>query len=255
MICGKMSDSQMGRVRKFSRASDPWFYLNAENIHKRGVVATESIPLVDYLFRYNRGAFWVGRFAFELFGVKFDRLRRFILNPILNTRKLYQALQVSGASQEYIVQDLTVPAQNAVDFLRYINKKLAVYPIWICPVKPAPKSPLLCNGIESKLVINIGVWGPRIEDYSKFIAVNRDIEKKLMQYGGKKWLYAHTYYSEREFWSIYDKKSYDNLRKKYSASSLPSIYDKVVVTKRYPVNVKRGLLETIIGVAKLRIRE
>ncbi len=255
MICGALSDRRVSKVRRFSRAHDQWFYLNAERIYKQGVEATESIPLVDYLFRYNRGAFWVGKFAFELFGIKFERFRRFVLNPILNTRKLYQALQVSGASQEYIVQDLTMPVENTVDFLNYIDKKLAIYPLWICPVKPEPKSPLLCNGISSKLAINIGVWGPRIPSYDTFVSVNRDIEKQLIKSKGKKWLYAHTYYPENEFWDIYDKQWYDKLRKKYSASTLPSIYDKVVVTKRYPVNARRGLFETIAGTAKLRIHK
>lgn len=253
LVCGKLSDEKIGTVRQFSRARDQWFYLNAERIWKDGVEVTESIPLVDYLFRYNRGAFWVGKFAFELFGVKFDRLRRFILNPILNTRKLYQALQVSGASQEYIVQDLTMPAEQAVDFLNYIDKELAIYPLWICPVKADPRSPLLCNGIDTDLTINIGVWGPRIPDYDEFVATNRRIEKQLIKSKGKKWLYAHTYYPEKEFWRIYDKTWYDNLRKKYFADSLPSIYDKVVVTKRYPVNARRGLFKTIAGTAKLRI--
>lgn len=255
LICGALSDNRVDKVRRFSRARNPWFYLNAEQIYRQGVIVTESIPLVDYLFRYDRGAFWVGKFAFELFGVKFSRLWRFALNPILNTRKLYQALQVSGASQQYIVQDLTMPVENTVDFLQYIDKKLGIYPLWVCPVKPEPKSPLLCNGIASKLTINVGVWGPRIENYDNFVATNRGIEKKLIKSDGKKWLYAHTYYPEKEFWSIYDKKWYDNLRKKYFASSLPSIYDKVVVTKRYPVNVRRGLFQTIIGIAKLRVRE
>lgn len=255
MICGKLSDKRGKTARRFSRAHDQWFYLNAERIYEEGVEVTESIPLVDYLFRYDRGAFWVGKFAFELFGVKFDRFRRFVLNPILNTRKLYQALQVSGASQEYIVQDLTMPVDNTVDFLNYIDKKLGIYPLWVCPVKPELKSPLLCNGISSKLAINIGVWGPRIPSYDTYISINRDIEKQLIKSGGKKWLYAHTYYPEREFWNIYDKKWYDKLRKKYSASTLPSIYQKVIVTKRYPVNAKRGLFETIAGTAKLRIHK
>jgi hypothetical protein len=45
---------------------------------------------------------------------------------------------------------------------------------------------------------------------------------------GKKWLYAHAYYTESEFWSIYYRKD-DALRQKYHASYLPSIYDKIKV--------------------------
>ena len=44
-----------------------------------------------------------------------------------------------------------------------------------------------------------------------------------------KWLYAHAYYTEDEFWNIYDRKWYDALRVKYHATSLPSVYDKVKI--------------------------
>lgn len=255
VITGRLTDKRIGRLQRFSRAHDPWYYLHAENIDMTREVIHETVPLKDYLFRYNRGAFWVGRYAFELFGVPFTALMRFILNPILNTRKLYQALQVSGASQEYIVQDLTLPASQSVEFLNYLDKKTNIYPLWLCPVKPEPRSPLLCNGIDAPLTINIGVWGPRMDSYSKFKKLNRDIESELARYQGKKWMYAHNYYTEDEFWKIYDKKWYDGLRTKYKATTLPNMYEKVVVKKRYKVDVHRGLYRTIFGVAKLRVKK
>jgi len=255
VITGKFIYKPSGKIRRFTRAQDQWFYLHAQEILDKDEVVTECVPIKDYLFRYDRGAFWVGRFAFELFGVPFTRFRRFLLNPILNTRKLYQALQESGASQEYIVQDLTLPIEKSVDFLNYIDSTLAIYPLWICPVKPEPRSPLLCNGIDTELSINIGVWGPRIPDYDEFKRVNRNIEKKLAQADGKKWMYAHTYYTEKEFWNIYDMLWYKELRTAYGATTLPTIYDKVVVKKHYSVNAKRGLYATILGTARLRIEK
>jgi delta24-sterol reductase len=74
-----------------------------------------------------------------------------------------------------------------------------------------------------------------------------------MALGGKKWMYAHTYYTEAEFWKIYDKPWYEALRKKHKATNLPTMYDKVVVREKYEVNARRGLLRTIAGTAKLRI--
>lgn len=45
-----------------------------------------------------------------------------------------------------------------------------------------------------------------------------------------KWLYAHTYYSEPEFWDAFGgRAAYEALRAKYRATSLPSVYDKVKV--------------------------
>lgn len=254
IITGKLSDSSIGKLERFSRAHDQWYYLHAEAIDTAGKEHTETVPLRDYLFRYDRGAFWVGRFAFERFGVPYNRLSRFLLDPILHTRKLYQALQESGASQEHIVQDLTLPLDRTEEFLEYIDEQFTIYPLWLCPIKPDPRSPLLCNGLDTRLATNIGVWGPRIASYDEFVTANKAIETKLQQLGGKKWLYAHTYYTKNQFWKIYDKQWYERLRKKYKAITLPDIYEKTRVREHYPVNAKMGLFKTIFGRAKLRVR-
>jgi len=44
-----------------------------------------------------------------------------------------------------------------------------------------------------------------------------------------KWLYAHAYYTEDEFWSMFDRKWYDNLREKYGATALTNVFEKVTV--------------------------
>jgi len=253
VIVGKLSDEKVGKMQRFSRAHDPWYYLHAARIDAHAQTITETVPLKDYLFRYNRGAFWVGRYAFKRFDIPFNAFTRYTLNPILNTRKLYQALQESGASQEHLVQDLTLPLDRSEEFLKYINAATGIYPLWLCPVKPEPRSPLLCNGIGTPLAINVGVWGPQETDYTTFKKLNKDIEAKLMALGGKKWMYAHTYYTETEFWKIYDKRWYEALRKKYKATILPTMYEKVIVRERYEVHARRGLLRTIAGTAKLRI--
>ena len=253
IITGTLSDTKNGKIHRFSRARDPWYYLHVQKIDKSKHAITETVPLTDYLFRYNRGAFWVGRYAFTRFGVPFNRLTRFVLNPLLNTRKMYEVLQDSGASQEHLVQDLTLPLNKAVEFMEYTDKLTGIYPLWLCPIKPESRSPLLCNGLDTPLAINIGVWGPQITDYVAFKKMNRSIEAKLAILGGKKWMYAHTYYTEREFWSIYDKAWYDTLRQKYKATSLPSVYEKVRVREHYEVNARRGLLKTMVGKARLRI--
>jgi len=253
IMVGDMTDEIMGSIQRFSRAHDPWFYLHAQKM-TRDQPVTETVPLRDYLFRYDRGAFWVGRFAFELFGVAFTRFNRWLLNPILHTRKLYQALQESGASQQHVVQDLALPRDKAVKFMEFVDSTLDVYPLWLCPLRPDDQSPLQSNNLATPMVINVGVWGSRIESYDAFLSANRAIEKQLKKLGGKKWFYAHSYYSESEFWSIYDKSAYDDLRTKYHASHLPNIFDKIRVSERFPINMKRGVYRTIFGRAKLKIK-
>ncbi|KFY72859.1 hypothetical protein V498_10072, partial [Pseudogymnoascus sp. VKM F-4517 (FW-2822)] len=56
--------------KTFSDAADLWFYLHVqqktENITSFSSV-TEYIPLAEYLFRYDRAAFWVGRQGYTYF--------------------------------------------------------------------------------------------------------------------------------------------------------------------------------------------
>jgi len=81
-------------------------------------------------------------------------------------------------------------------------------------------------------MLNIGLWGFGPANQNTFVAKNRDLEAKLRELGAMKWLYAHTYYPEDDFWQVYDRTWYEGLRKKYSATLLPSVYQKVKVALR-----------------------
>ena len=256
IICGRLSDEAQGRVRRFTRSHDEWFYLHADHVsqRQRGQKHVESVPLVDYLFRYDRGAFWVGRYPFERAEIPFNRLTRWLFNPVMKTRKLYEGLQLSGAAQQYIVQDMAVPIDQAGRFLEYIDRNLSAYPLWLCPMRRETDSPLLSNNLDTNLAVNVGVWvNQAYASYEDFVGVNRALEQELRRRHGKKWFYAHSYYTEAEFWQLYDRKRYDSLRRKFHATSLPTVYDKVRVRDYQPVHVSRAALRTMFGLGKLRI--
>ncbi len=255
IIAGKLTDRKLGRPPRFTRAHDPWYYLHVQEISDKAAEHTETVPLWDYLFRYDRGAFWVGRFAYELSGTPFNRFTRWVYNPLFKTRKLYQAIQASGAAQQHVVQDLALPQETAEAFMRFTDESFGIYPLWLCPLKTDDRSPFQSNNLETPLVINIGVWGNIVPSREAFLKANRDIEQKLAQLGGKKWFYAHAYYPEDEFWKLYGKQNYDKLRRTYHAEHLPTVYDKVTVRDTYPINLRRGALKTMGGLAKLRIEK
>jgi FAD/FMN-containing dehydrogenase len=255
VIVGVLTDEVDYKVERFSRARDQWYYLHVENQlahHSDGW--SETVPLKEYLFRYDRGAFWVGRFAFKMFGIPYTRFMRWLLNPILHTRKLYQALQESGASQQHVVQDLVIPGEKSVEFLEFTDVEIGTYPLWLCPMRVDNQSPFQLNNISSTSILNVGVWGDLISDYSEFIAKNKQIEARVLELGGKKWSYAHSYFTERQFWSMYDKNYYNSLREKYHASRLPTIYDKVTVKNKVAITKRKAVIKTLFGVAKLRIK-
>ncbi|MCJ1376896.1 hypothetical protein MMC20_008141 [Loxospora ochrophaea] len=222
-------------IRRFTRARDPWFYRHVHKIIRRSrSPSVEYIPLGEYLFRYDRGGFWVGASAFKYFMMPFNRFTRWFLDDFLHTRMLYRALHASGYSRQFVIQDLALPYPSAERFVEYVQSASGIYPLWLCPLRQSPQPtfhPHLSGEDVSekaqKPMLNIGVWGPGPAQRNAFIALNRQLESKLRDLGGTKWLYAHTYYTEEEFWSIYDRNWYDRLRAKYGATSLPSVFDKV----------------------------
>ncbi|KAI1827286.1 hypothetical protein F4861DRAFT_493456 [Xylaria intraflava] len=263
IVSGEMTDEiPVGeKPRTFSNPWDPWFYMHVRDVTKglpssassftpdatsRGMV-TEYIPLAEYLFRYDRGGFWVGEAAFDYFRpVPFTRFFRWFLDDFLHTRMLYRALHASGESGRFFVQDLGIPYDTAEEFIQYTTKSLDIWPLWLCPLK-TPKGPSFhphvrrprsggstartgsTAGTDTEM-LNIGVWGWGPKDKAEFVRVNRALEAKVNELGGMKWLYAHTYYSEPEFWDAYGGRAgYEALRDKYRANSLPSVYDKVKV--------------------------
>ncbi|THX05141.1 FAD-binding domain-containing protein [Aureobasidium pullulans] len=231
VVTGRLTSSvsHETRVQRFQGARDPWFYMNADRTTRkaRGPV-TEAVPLADYLFRYDRGAFWMGKYAFNYFMVPFNRITRWVLDDFMQTSTMYHALHASGHMQQYIIQDLAIPAANVKDFINAVDQIFDFYPLWLCPMKPwTQQSSFHPHGIDTNLLINVGVWGPNgASTPEEGIERNRKLESLVKQHGGRKWLYAQAFYTESEFWDIYDETSYLDLRKKYRAEYLPSAFDK-----------------------------
>jgi hypothetical protein len=259
VVTGELTDEGPGegegRVQTFSGPWDPWFYLHAKERTERlasGGEVVEYIPLAEYLFRYDRGGFWVGKAAFDYFKfVPFTRFFRWFLDDFLHTRMMYRALHGSGESARFIVQDIAMPFETTERFVDYTAKELGIWPLWLCPLQrrgPPTFHPFTTvpEGVEKQeddLMLNVGVWGWGPSQPAEFVSKNRELERKVRELGGMKWLYAHTYYPQDEFWPMYGGRAwYDSLREKYKATTLPSVWDKVHVDPEAASTEKRHWL-------------
>ncbi|KAF4988944.1 hypothetical protein FDECE_14858, partial [Fusarium decemcellulare] len=82
VVTGTLTDDKPAdtKIQTFSGSWDPWYYLHVQdrtrNVPSAGPTASTSdsaassspvdyIPLAEYLFRYDRGGFWVGAAAME----------------------------------------------------------------------------------------------------------------------------------------------------------------------------------------------
>lgn len=237
-------------IQRFTRPHDPWFYLHAQRCtqDRSATPIVEHVPLEDYLFRYDRGAFWTGRYAYSYFITPFNRITRYLLDYFMHTRVMYHALHASGLSHQFLIQDVAVPYDATDEFVNWLDEgdHFNAYPIWLCPLRLKERHGGLMVGRsssdielkeqqdekgEDEFLMNFGLWAPSPyrRKSPEFVAQNRQLENKVAALGGRKWLYAHAYYTEEEFWSIYDKKQYDHLRARYHATYLPDVYEKVRV--------------------------
>lgn len=234
------TETQLPKV-SFHKFSDEWFYLHAQKVSGREPVYEELMPTRDYLFRYDRGAFWMGREGAIIHHIPFNRLTRLLFAPVNTTEKLYRLLHGSRLGQQFLIQDNLLPKENVAPFVDFIDKNYGIYPLWLCPMKSSKSYILSPANLDTELVIDVGVWGAMREEYETFVRRNRQLEDRVDKLRGRKMFYAHCYYSEPEFWSIYDNNKYQELRRKYVAEVVfPDIYTKTYVSDKYKPSFARG---------------
>ncbi len=86
IMTGTLTNDHNLSRKSFHRFRDEWFYIHAKKVSESHETFEEIIPLKDYLFRYDRGAFWMARYLFGLLHLPFNRLSRFLASPFCTTR-------------------------------------------------------------------------------------------------------------------------------------------------------------------------
>ena len=211
----------------------------------------EYMPLEDYLFRFDRGAFWMARHGLQVFygagawGADLARgagpawLLRVKYAWLATTRQLYRMLHKigdEGLARTYVVQDLVMPDRAAACALAAFTGDaspdaagagegcLAIWPLWVCPVRMVAPRHAADAGFgfpvqqtrEGGLMVNVGVYGlPNGGRAFDPVALNRALERRATQLGGRKMLYAQSFYGEAEFWALFDRAAYERARARY----------------------------------------
>ena len=206
--------------------------------------ASDYLTTRDYLWRWDTDWFWCSKNL----GAQNPVLRRVYgrgrLNSIFyqkvmrwNTRwKLGAAIErVRGLRAESVIQDVDLPLAHAAAFLRFLFAEVGVLPIWICPIRgpeAAGRYPLY--PLEpGTAYVNFGFWDRvTMREARPAGYINRKIEERVREMGGLKSLYSDSYFSEEEFWSIYNRPAYAALKAKYDpGGALPDLYAKCVLKR------------------------
>jgi FAD/FMN-containing dehydrogenase len=201
----------------------------------------DFLTIRDYLWRWDTDWFWCSR----PFGVQhpvirrawprryrrsdtYRRLvaldRRYGLSAALNTGR-------GRPPNEDVIQDVEIPVERGAEFLRWFSGQVGMSPVWMCPLRLRgdrtwPLYPLR----PGQVYVNFGFWGTvGLPPGAANGYYNRKIEEQVTALGGRKGLYSTSFYSEDEFWALYNGPDYQELKREYDGSGrLASLYDKCV---------------------------
>lgn len=197
----------------------------------------DYLTTLDYIWRWDADWFWCSK----VFGMQ-NRMLRFLFGKWTLHSGVYakfmhffhrhprlERLFTKGKkNQESVIQDVLIPIEQADKFLAFLQKNIPIQPIWICPMHITAKEQQynFCPLHSDTLYVDFGFWGS-IESIKPPAYFNRLVERQAVELGGLKSLYSSSYYTEEEFWSIYDEKLYNSLKVKYDPKKrLSSLYAK-----------------------------
>jgi FAD/FMN-containing dehydrogenase len=192
----------------------------------------------DYIWRWDTDWFWCS----AAFGAQNPLLRRLWGKKRLNSATYWKIRNFAGkhpslfalasgfSRRENVIQDVDIPIENAPKFAEFFFREIGIKPVWICPIGAYDKNTAftLYPLDPKKLYVNFGFWSSVATDKEEG-HYNRLIEAKVSELQGKKGLYSDSYYTQEEFWNIYDKNTYGALKQKYDPGrKLKDLYEKCV---------------------------
>lgn len=242
VIQAQLSDQIIGPIHRQNHFWSPWFAQHVQNQRPQ----KETMTLKEYLFRYNRGAFWIGRYILSLpilirlcFHLGIPTPQTYPLNPSLlqrllfgwmfSSEKLYRIWhRVPNEISEklFLIHDFYTPFPQAAKTLESFMEKTSLFPIWLCPIQGTHTPQFLSPHYGHDHFLNIGLYG--IPQHTSIPTLSAQLEQEILTYNGRKMLYSFTYYDELTFDAIYHGNHYRTLRKKYHATdTFPTLHQKI----------------------------
>ncbi len=238
------SDEMVISVGKFTQQAPYSSDYTYDKIYYRSLrERTEDyLTAKDYIWRWDTDWFWCSKnllaqnpIVRRLYGR--GRLNSMTYTKLMRWNSRWKVThyldKLRGTHSEPVIQDVQIPIENAPAFLDFYFKIVGFTPIWICPTRAYDASARfsLYDLDPSKLHVNFGFWD--VIRGTKQLPpgfYNRQIEDEVMALGGRKSLYSDSYYTPEQFWRLYAKSDYDELKKKYDPNGVfKDLYRKCVL--------------------------
>jgi FAD/FMN-containing dehydrogenase len=170
--------------------------------------AEDFLRTPDYFFRYDRGVTnvhprsFLGRLAFgKLLGS----------TTLLRLARTFRWLR--GSNPDFIL-DVFIPFSKVEAFLAWYERAFRHFPLWGVPYRHVRDYEWLSDrfyaGAPDPLFLDVAIYGLKAEPGRNY---HRMMEEKLLELGGMKTLISYNYYSEPEFWTIWNRDNYDRVKR------------------------------------------
>jgi FAD/FMN-containing dehydrogenase len=171
--------------------------------------AEDYLRTFDYLFRYDKGVTNVQPKSF---------LGRLLLGRFIGSSEVLRLAEklhwLLPKERPWITLDVFIPFSKVGKFLDWYGREFRYFPLWCVPYRRVRAyewiAPGFFNGNGDELFLDLAIYGmsqpPDGRNYYRLM------EEQLMAIGGIKTLISHNFYSEQEFWQIWNKENYQRAK-------------------------------------------
>jgi FAD/FMN-containing dehydrogenase len=169
----------------------------------------DFLSTTDYFFRYDRGVTNVHPKSF---------IGRLLFGKLIGSSELLRlAEKLQGllrSDRPDVTLDVFIPFSRVEDFLSWHARTLRHFPLWCVPYRRVHDYEWLSDdfyrGLGDQLFLDLAIYG--MKQPPGETNCYRLVEEKLLEIGGMKTLISHNYFSEAEFWRIWNKRNYDRAK-------------------------------------------
>lgn len=164
----------------------------------------------DYFFRYDKGVTNVTPKSF---------LGRLFLGKFVDSNTV---LRFADRFHKYLTPnmipvtlDTFVPFSKVTEFMGWYRREVDFFPLWCVPYKKVRQYEWIADEFAKKserdeLFLDLAIYGLRRNDGKNYYKI---IEGELKEIGAIKTLITPNYYSEDDFWKIWNKENYDKVKR------------------------------------------
>jgi len=162
----------------------------------------------EYFFRYDKGVTNVTPRSF---------LGRLLFGRCLNSNNVLRFVQkfhkIIPPNRIPVTVDTFIPFSKMTEFMDWYTKEVNFFPLWCVPYNRVRDYEWIdnefINRTKDRLFLDIAIYGLKKRTDKDYYRI---LEDELMRLGALKTLISTNYYTEADFWKIWNKANYDKVK-------------------------------------------